>query len=289
MKYGININGDLGAEVLKKCAATVEDAGFDFIWVGESESFIHPFSVMAAVLENTSEVTVGTGIISPRINRCEHIIRAFKTLAEVYGERLVIGIAGGDIDQLRTLGIGGGSYIETIDNCLQSINHNNSTIPKFVGASGPRMIGYASSSADGVLLNFVHPSFIRWALRFFERKDIIKVAYGPSLLYPNEKLKGYLRISAARVAVGYNKAFIGEFGFQRQVEEIGCILKKKEFARLGDHDDFLLANFAIVGEASDFKERIKELECLGIDQLVFSAPFSRDLSAIQSLGSVLYE
>lgn len=105
MEYGINFNGDLPFDHIIEGARIAEQIGFKYIWVGEANEYIHPFPVLAAICENTTKIQIGSGIISPQLNLCRHILKAFETLHEAYGPRFIIGLAPGDFIALQSLGV----------------------------------------------------------------------------------------------------------------------------------------------------------------------------------------
>jgi 5,10-methylenetetrahydromethanopterin reductase len=280
MDYGVNFNGDQPYVNIKKGAGMAEGGGFNCIWVGENPEFMHPFPVIAAVAEATSNITVGSGIISPFLNKCAHIVTGFKVLREAYGDRFVIGIAPGDKPSLKQVGVEfKGSRITE---CLQSLKSLGFRV--FIGASEPKLLGNAL--CDGVLLNYVNPEYVKWALRFLE-KPLYAATYSPSLLLPDEDNREVLRIAAATVATGSNPAFQREFGLESKIGKLRDILHRKEYGELQKHDSFLLEGFTLSGSLTEITDRIDELGKLGIKQVVFGSPMSNNLKNIGKLASII--
>lgn len=286
MDFGINFNGDMSTPDLKKAARAAEEAGFTHIWVGESINYVHPFPIMTACLEYTEDIKVGTGIISPQRTRRYHIRKAASTMKEVYGDRVLVGLAAGDKYGLQTDCIDTGKVMTLLENSVKRFKETDPTVPVFIGASGPRLIGLGSRVADGVLLNYVHPDHVRWALDHFE-KDTYKAVYGPSLVLPDEELVGNLRGAAAVVAAGANHVFARDMGIVDLVHDIRQIVMEKRWGALGDYEDELLSTFTLSGSAGDIARRIKEYETLGIDQVVFGTPLAKSLDAIHSIGDMI--
>lgn len=308
MDYGINFNGDLPFDHIIEGARVSEQVGFKYIWVGEANEYIHPFPVIAAVCENTSEIQIGSGIISPQLNRCQHILKAFETLQEIYGQRFVIGLAHGDFIALRSTGVEIKQSIGKIDECLIEIAGSVPTyiakqikqitktekeeacaygvIPVFIGASGPKTIEFASQKADGILLNYVNPEFIRWAKKYFKRKTYAAV-YGPSLLLTDTQNEKHLLIAAGIVASGMPKELQIEFGLEGQIEQIKNHLMHKNYGELRQYQEFLLDNFTLSGTLQQISEKIDGIKEIGIDQVVFGTPICRNLEAVNKLGRVI--
>ncbi len=277
MDFGINFNGDMSPQRVRERARIAEEAGFDYIWVGETTSFVHPFPVIANICHNTEAIKVGAGIISVQKNRCIHIKKGFETLREVYGSRFVIGIAPGDRFGLLTTCVVTRDIIKKIRECTAQLNKGGT--PIFIGAAGPKLIELATTVADGILLNYVHPDFVRWAIKHFKRK-VYTAAYGPSLVLPDKKNENHLRISAATVIAGGNRVFLEDFGLVEVSEEIRTILKKRRYDTLKKYDR-VLDKFTISGDIREIKGRIEELEKLGIDQVIFSSPLSNNPESIR--------
>jgi 5,10-methylenetetrahydromethanopterin reductase len=284
MLYGVNFNGDRPFERIKKGARIAEEEGFNYIWVGENPEFMHPFPVIAAVAEATSSIKVGSGIISPYLNRCVHIARGFQVLREAYGDRFVIGIAPGDKLGLRRVGIKIKGVEGRIKECLLGLKALGFRV--FLGASEPGLIAMGSALSDGVLLNYVNPEYVKWALRFVE-KPLSIAAYGPALLLPDEDNVEYLLLAAATVAAGSNAAFQREFGLEERVKKIRDILRRRKYEELHKHRAFLLEGFTLSGSPGEIADRIRELEELGVKQVVFGYPMGNCLASLRELGRSL--
>lgn len=283
MLYGVNFNGDQGFENIKKAAKIAEEEGFDYIWVGEDPRFMHPFPVLAAVAEATGRVKIGSGIMSPFLNRCVHMAWGFQALREAYGDRFVIGIAPGDRQGLRRVGIQARGVQDRMRRCLLRLKALGFRV--FLGASEPGLIALGSLG-DGVLLNYVNPEYVKWALGF--AKDSRSVAaYGPALLLPDETNVEALLLAAATVAAGSNAAFQRAFDLEERVEKIRGILRRRKYEELWKHRDFLLNAFTLSGSLEEIASRIRELGKLGVKQVVFGYPAGNSLRSLRELGSLL--
>lgn len=283
MEIGLNLNGDLPLNHLAKCSRVADIADYHYVWIGEAAEYMHPFPIMALVSQETQTIKVGTGIISPQLNRCYHIITAFQTLRAIYGDRFVAGLAPGDHRDLRITGASTSHPLQKVRRCVAEFR-KMTTMPIYVGASGPKIIETASKIADGVLLNYVFPEFLQWTLGFFRESSCRRVAYGPALLKPDMKNLELLRISAAIVLGGANKAFLEEFGLKDVASAVNGVLEKRQFHRLKNYDDLLLEKFAIYGSLREVEERVEKLRALGMDQVVFATPLCRNLASVKKVG-----
>ncbi len=288
MEFGINFNGDISFEEIIKGVRLAEQFNYTHIWVGESTHFKHPFPVISAIAHNTRSVVVGAGIVSYFFNRSHHIRAAFETLVETYGPRFAIALAPGDVNSLRSSGI---DYRHPLKRLKQTIGHLKESaaltdVPIYAGASGPRMIEEGSNSADGVLLNYGRPEYVKWAFGHLKKKRYVGV-YAPAFLAPDEKNEKTALIAAAFVAAGSNRSFQEDFGIEDEVMEIRQILGRKRYADLQAKKRFLFDGFLMYGEGPDLLERFDEFERMGVDQVILGSPFTYNLKAVEIIGRSL--
>ena len=282
MLYGINLNGDFDFKELYKLCK-ISDC-YDYIFVGENINFKHSFTVLPFIAENTEKAKIATGIISPIINRCMQIKQAFRTLLEFYGDRFLITLAMGDRNGLAYLGIKPKNVIGTIKRCFYEIKNYKFTknIEIFIGASAPKMIRESAKFADGVLLNYANPEYLRWALKFLDNRKIKVGCYAPALVSRNEDHVRKLVYASAIVIRGANNIFLEEFGIKKISDEI-----KKDFSRAYKYRDFLLENFAIGSSIDEIIDKIKEYRKIGIDICVFASPIYYNYSGLKELTEIL--
>ncbi|MFQ5800531.1 MAG: LLM class flavin-dependent oxidoreductase [Candidatus Hydrothermarchaeales archaeon] len=285
MDFGINFNGDLPFEKIKEGARTAERLGFDFIWVGESIHFKHPFPIITAIAHSTKNIRVGSGIISYFFNRGLHIRKAFETLVEAYGERFAIALAPGDFNALRESKIEPKKPLERLKETIDELSGSEAleNTPLFVGASGPKMIEAGSKFSDGLLLNYAHPEHLKWALSHLQ-KDTYTGAYAPALLLPDKKNEKAILLASAFVAAGSNPSFQEHFSLKEEVEEVRLILKEKRYDALEEKKDFLLERFAICGDDATIKKRIREFKKLGLNQIIFGSPVTYNLHSVEVIA-----
>ena len=288
MDVGINFNGDQSFAEIAESAKQAEQLGYSNIWVGESMDFKHPFPVIAAAADVTRKITVGSGIISYFFNNRFHIVKAFETLVEAYGNRFAIALAPGDLNSLKIAGIDASKPLKKLEQTIVELRASEvlADTPIYVGASGPRMIELGSRLADGVLLNYVHPEYVEWALEHIALETYVGV-YAPALLTPDPVNERSALIAASYVAAGANKAFQEEFGLIDFVDEIREILRDKRFSELGKHRDFLTSQFLISGVEKTIHGRMNEFKKMGIDQVILGSPFCYNIKSVKVIGRVL--
>lgn len=279
----MNLNGDVPLDLLIEAARAAEDAGFDYVWVGESVTFLHPYPVIATVLEHTKEVKVGSGIISPLLDRCLHIRQAYRTLKEAYGDRLLITLAPGDEDALNRVGVERRHVFAMLRECRAEIKEGDESMPVFFGAAGPRIIRMASREVEGILLNFINPEYVEWALSNYER-DVYTGVYGPALILPDEENMDVLRMASAIVARGHCDACVDALTIQEKIGQIDDLVARGRWDELSGYDEWLLDRFSISGSLQEIQERVERFHELGVDQVVFGAPINRNPDSIRRLN-----
>lgn len=288
MEVGINFNGDLSFEKIKDGARLSGELGYSNIWVGESIDFNHPFPVIASIADATDKIRVGSGIISYFFNRSLHIKKAFETLVETYGDRFAIALAPGDLNSLQSAGIEVSKPLKKLGETIAELRDSKllKSAPIYVGASGPKMIELGSRLADGVLLNYTHPEYVKWALEHLAC-DTFACVYAPALLTPDSVNERSALIAASFVAAGANKVFQKEFGLTDFVDEIRKILRDKKFSELGKHREYLTSRFLISGDTQSIRKQMKAFEKMGIDQVILGSPFCYNIEAVEAIGRVL--
>jgi len=287
MKFSLNLNSDLSVEHFLEAARLAESAGYYRLWVGESIGFGHSFPFITMAAEKTQRILVGAGILSPQLNHCHHICRAFQTLREVCGDRFAVAIAPGDILEVESAGASTQKVVERVLNCIQELrklrDERKWELPVYVGASGPRLLAEGSLLADGVLINYVNPEFVEWALSKMKCKTFV-AAYGPALLRPDGENERFLRAAAFIVLAGANKAFLEEFGLEALANEARENLRKGRIST--ERLRLSLEKFALAGDLEEIKAKFQELEVLGVNEVILATPICRNLASINALTAI---
>ena len=278
-ELGVGFNGDLEREEVASRAAAAERSGVRYLWVGESKPLVHPFPVMTLLAESTTHARVGSAILSALSNRCFHIAKAFSVLKEVYGGRFIAGIAPGDKYGLRQECVASRSVVARLQRCISVIS---AEVPVLVGASGPKLIALGSERSSGVILNYAHPEFVRWALRHVKRRTYV-ACIAPALVLPDREKFGELLGAASVVVGGANQVFLEEMDL---LDRAAAIRRAANRGGLKEHADFLLEHFTISGSAEEVAERVKELAKLGVEQVILGSPFVKSFEFEKKINSI---
>ena len=285
MMLSLNLNSDLSLDSFKETARQAESVGYSRIWVGESIGFGHSFPLLALAAEVTRRIQIGAGILSPQLNRCHHIIRAFQTLHEAYGDRFAVALAPGDAREVESAGATAAKPAKMVLECVGELKKRRDErgwdLPIYVGASGPRLIAEGSAAADGILLNYVHPEYLDWAIRQLAQKTFL-AAYGPALLLPDHANEPLLRVAARIVIAGANEVFLREFGLISQASEAREALNGRP-RRNGNN--MPLEKLVLTGGPAEMGAKMQKLSRMGLDEVVLATPMCRNLDSVRALAN----
>lgn len=285
----LNINGDLPDEEIIKRALLAEKAGINVVWIGELELFKDPFHVVEIIAENTS-LSIGFGTLSPLRRNCKDILNRVNSLVSKYDNPFLLGISAGNFSDPK-------KAVDAVMKCVETAK-KELKIPVFVGCSSPKITRYASKIADGILFNYVHPTYLQWIMKHME-KDTFTAAYGPSLILPSPYYQDLLL--AAAIVMGSSKAFLREFKLENAHKELtsvdfaslikarqsGADLEKlPEFRILEKHSILLMERFTISGSVDSVREKIQTILRI-CDHVVLGDPYFRDAKAVKMLKDVV--
>jgi len=292
MEFGFNVNGvGMRKNIISACR-TAQEGGFSSLWVGESRGFAGPFSVMPLVAHNAPEMRIGSGAVSTMLHHPRQIEWLFKNLISVYGQRFVCGLSPGDARNLRDAGVETRGMLKSVRRCVEHLRAamHLRDLPVHVGAAGPKMLRMAAEIADGVQFNYVNPRLVEWALEKAcgARRTY---AYGPALVLPEEPLlRRNLCKATAIVAASLPRAALEECGIDGRVDAVRKLVERGDVEGLAEHREFLLEWFAIAGGEKEFKSRLRRLEDIGMDGVIFAVPPGGDGVARQAkaLSRIIY-
>lgn len=275
------------------------------MWVIDSQLLCREVTVtLAAILARTTHLLAATGVTQPVTRHASVMASAMASLAEMSGNRAVMGIGTG-FSSLRTIGQKAAS-IASVETCIdtvrrlldgQSVLFDDNTegglswlngpvdVPIIIAATGPRMTRTAARIADGAILHQgLSPDLLGRALGW--------VAEGAKDRIPSHKLEvscwapyslGASSAEArdgvrARVAGALVNVQAGWFsGAERQaVERLQAGYDVGHHARAApDHaavvPDSLVDRYALAGTAAELRERfVALLDQPGVDRVILT-------------------
>ena len=161
-------------------AARAEQYGFDCVWLIDSPLVAKDIYVtMTLAAEATSVLKIGTGVTTVQLRHPVATSSALATLAELSGERVILGVGAGDssvkpmgfrparVDDLAAQVQAMRGLLRGDEVCLGPaaahavrIAAAPRAVPVFVSAGLPRMLRMAGSVADGVIV--MGPNRAEW-------------------------------------------------------------------------------------------------------------------------------
>ncbi|MCS7096163.1 MAG: LLM class flavin-dependent oxidoreductase [Candidatus Bathyarchaeota archaeon] len=302
MKYGISLNINESLKDIVEKSREIERLGFEYIWVADTPSQRYAPLVASMIAKETKRVKIGVGVLSPFLYSERQIANAVKTLTEIYGERFEVCIGPGDVDQLRRIGIdllGAGSIpkhmLESKSRIDAALKEYGLRTPIWLGAQGQRIIKI-SKFFHGVLLNYAHPTLIKWAVEVIRAVGGEKVklgVYAPSYVYAGEEeenISKLLALAASTVVLGSSESTMKRIGLREEILRARAKLREglplEEAMRLLPGE--LLENFSIHMSACKLKNYLSKLKDMGIEHIVFGFPQNFSNKIIRELAEALF-
>lgn len=144
---GFGVAGALAHDIVRELAPAVEAAGYHTFWVNDTPTGDGLLSLQVAA-EATSTIQLGVGVIPLDRQPASSIAQRVEELA-LPQERLLLGIGSGSQK---------GGLQRVWDGAQELEQSLEATI--IVGALGPKMCALAGGGSDGVLLNWLTPSYV---------------------------------------------------------------------------------------------------------------------------------
>jgi 5,10-methylenetetrahydromethanopterin reductase len=172
IKFGLRLPACEPARAIAKQAALAEAAGFDSVWVPDSQLLWRDaWITLSAVALATSKIGIGVGVTTPVTRHLTVTAGAITSLNELSDGRASLGIGQGDSsvrliglkptkvaemrDAIRTIrAFGAGQWVDFADRKLRmkSAEGRTAAAPIYLAATGPKMLQVAGEVADGAML-----------------------------------------------------------------------------------------------------------------------------------------
>ncbi len=174
-KLGMSLAPSFPARVVAKRAKMAEDAGIEYVWVGE-EFTRELYITLTTIALNTSKVKLGLGGTNPYTRSAAVIGVSMLTLDELSNGRAVIAMGSGGPGILRKACVRPESPLSTVRDMVTILRelfsgeavsmkgkevaveklksqYHNKDIPIYIAGKGPKMMQLAGELCDGVYIS----------------------------------------------------------------------------------------------------------------------------------------
>ena len=310
---GIMLPRDLPAHQIVPFAQKAEHLGFDELWIVEDCFFRGGFSQAAVALASTQRIRVGIGILPAPVRNAAFTALEANTLAEIYPDRLLLGIGHGMPVWMQQVGDKPASILTMLDEQLTALRtllagdrlevdgryvkidgaqlESPAAIapPVLAGVRGPKSLAVSGRSADGTILaEPVTPEYLTAALGHIDAQGPHSVvAYNVASVDDDPAVAREL----ARPALEW----IGEPDWAPHIAPLSFAA---EFTALRQRSatraDFMAAlpdewidALALTGTPDRVRSRVAELHASGATSVVFIPAGTDPLSRLDSLARAL--
>jgi 5,10-methylenetetrahydromethanopterin reductase len=266
-----------------RLAREVEAEGWDGLLLADSQNLqAEVFVELALAAGATERLLLGTGVTNPVLRHPAVVASAAATLQAESGGRMVLGVGRGD-SSLTFVGRGPAptAVLDRFVSDLQAylrgeavrghriewLSEEQPKVPVVVAATGPQTISVGARRADAVVFGVgAEPARLRWAIETAR-------AAGGSRFGAYVIIAAHSDVAIARDLVRTNVGIFAHFargsldqlepGDRRVVENV-----TRSSAQTPAVPDDFVDRFAVVGPPASCVERLRELQALGLDQLV---------------------
>ena len=321
MKFGIEFVPSDPVLKIATYAKLAEEQGFDNVWITDHYNNRDVYTTLTVLALNTNSIKIGSGVTNSYTRNPAITASSIGAVNEISGGRAILGLGPGDKATFDAMGIEWVKPLATTREAIQALRSffagekvsmdgevvkfggaklafKTGNVPIYMGAQGPKMLELAGEVADGVLINASHPKDFEVAVEQI-RKGAEKAGRNPAEVdvtayacfsIDKDPAKA---VSAAKVVVAFIVAGSPDLVLERHgipVEakgQIGEAIAKGDFGALmgGLVTDQMIEAFAICGTPEDCMQRIRDLESIGVTQVVAGSPIGPNKEkAIKLIG-----
>ena len=310
-RASVGITTSMKVSATRWIGENADSLGVDSIWVGEDIGIGQETTILTSdLLNKTTNVRVGTGIVPITIHNISIIARAALTLHETGSGRFVLGIGIGGIQDLIKHGINLAKPVTELEKTTQVLRQLFNTesvtekselmdlkgfslhindpvrIPIFFGVRGPQMLKIAGKIADGVILSGPI-DYIKYAIEAVNKsavaegrkvEDVEKVVWLPTIPTFKGGSEKLAKSVVALVVADMPEQVLDVLDIDRErADKIRQAVSKSgpkggvEFI-----DQHFIDTFSISGSCEHMVDRFDLINNLGATELVLGPPFSGD-------------
>lgn len=295
-----------------------EEIGFENVWITDHYNNRDVFEVLSIAAYETSTIKMGSGVSNPYVRNPVTIAAATSTLNEISDGRALLGVGPGDKATMETLNLSWDKPVKTVKDAIVSIRKLlngekleqgaflNGTkkienqIPIYMAAQGPMMLKGSGEVADGCLINASNPKDFEIAIPLIEQgiskanksvKDFSFAAYTACSVDEDIAVaQNQSKIVVAFIMAGAPDVVLERHNIPKDVAlKIKDALSKYDFKTASSlvNEDMIDA-FSVSGTPRDIRDKIEELDGLGINEFVVGSPIGKDrVNSLKLLGDII--
>jgi probable F420-dependent oxidoreductase len=305
LTFGVTVLPDPPHARFVELMQLAEQHGFEYGWTYDSHILWQEATPLLTLLAvHTEKLKLGHCVTNPGTREPTVTASAYATMHDISGGRMVMGIGRGDSAR-RVIGQKPVKMAEFESACRMMKDLMNgrpvewngkdleltwakgrAPIPMYIAAYGPRALGVAGRVADGVIIQLADPVIVRWIM------DQARAAATEAGRDPDELeclvcapsiVTGDLQ--EAREAVRWFPAMVSNhvmdlierYGEDSEIpRELTEYVKARKFYDYKDHSregaahgefvtDEICDRFAVIGGVDAVREKLRELESVGVD------------------------
>ncbi|HII03026.1 TPA: 5,10-methylenetetrahydromethanopterin reductase [Methanosarcinaceae archaeon] len=321
MKFGIEFVPSDPVLKIATYAKLAEEQGFDNVWITDHYNNRDVYTTLAVLALNTNSIKIGSGVTNSYTRNPAITASSIGAVNEISGGRAILGLGPGDKATFDAMGVEWVKPLATTREAIQALRgffagekvsmdgevvkfggaklaFKTGNVPIYMGAQGPKMLELAGEVADGVLINASHPKDFEVAVEQIKKgaakagRDPAEVDVTAYACFSIDKDPAKA-VSAAKVVVAFIVAGSPDLVLERHgipVEakgQIGEAIAKGDFGALmgGLVTEQMVEAFAICGTPEDCMQRIRDLEAIGVTQVVAGSPIGPNKEkAIKLIG-----
>lgn len=297
---GLVLGSALPPEDIPTVARRGEELGFGELWLAEDYFFTGGISGATAVLERTTEVPVGLGIVSAMVRHPGVLAMEIATMARMYPGRVLPGVGLGVPAWIEQMGLTPPSQLAAMRECVGSVRRlldgeeltesgksfefKNvklthpvaERVPLYMGVVGPKMLHVSGEIADGTVVSVLAGTeYVKWARRQIDdgraaagRTDSHRIVTFAMFSVDDDgaaardRLRGLMGFYLAAMA---RSSLTEVYGI---ADELVALAVDGPERVASDMKDAWIDDLAVVGTPGECAERIQALLEAGSDSVV---------------------
>ncbi len=285
---------------LVEVVETAERTGYEVVFLPEIAGR-ETFSTLAGLAGTTTNMKLGTGVVTVVARRPRVTAMAAATVHELSGGRMILGLGTGSSEPGSLAGLRGytalvrrmlsGEAVRDGDSTFRlTLDPASAPLPIWIAALGPKAMRLAGEIADGVILNWCPPERVAEARRLIA-EGAEAAGRDPSAVAVAVYVRACVgqepehALPALREAAGQYAAYPA---YRRQFEAVGLGEEADRAAaavregRLGDVPEALVRAVCLLGDARHAAARLRAYRDAGADlPVVYPVPVLEPASSIE--------